>query len=203
MSIQAVIWDVGGVLLRTEDRGPRTALARRFGMTYEEIDELVFGCETALQAAEGKIDVSAHWENVCRQLNLPPEEASTLQESFWGGDRMDEELVTFIRGLRPRYRTALLSNAWSDMRSVLDRKWKILDAFDDVFISSEIGLVKPDPRIYIYVAEKMGIEPGQAVFIDDFKENVDRALKVGFHGVHFQNPAQAIQDVRKVLEEHS
>ena len=84
-----------------------------------------------------------------------------------------------------------------------NRKWKILDAFDDVFISSEIGLVKPDPRIYIYVAEKMGIEPGQAVFIDDFKENVDSALKVGFHGVHFQNPAQAIQDVRKVLEEHS
>lgn len=203
MSIRAVIWDLGGVIVRTEDKGPRTALAERCGLTYKEIDELVFNTETAVLASIGKISELAHWEQVCRKLNLPAEQVAEVQAAFWGGDRVDTRLVEYIRSLRPRYQTALLSNAWASMRDYLTNQWRIVDAFDHVFISAERGLSKPDREIYQLVIEEMGIAPEEGVFVDDFVENIEGARAAGLHGVHFQNSAQAIAEVEQLLKRSS
>lgn len=203
MTIHAIIFDLGGVLVRTEDRTPRTRLAERYGMTYPELDELVFNHETADLAATGQIPVAQHWENVVRLLNLPIEESAKIQEVFWGGDRLDTALVAYIRSLRPRYKTGLLSNAWDDLRQELETKYQILDAFDVVIISAEVGLVKPDPRIYRLAAERLGVAPAESVFIDDFPVNVEAARAAGLHAIRFQNTPQAIADLEALLAENA
>ena len=68
--IKAVIWDMGGVLLRTEDKAPRTALAQQYHMTYEEIDDIVFGSDSAQQAFVGEIDIASHWVAVRERFCL-------------------------------------------------------------------------------------------------------------------------------------
>lgn len=200
--IRAVIFDFGGVLVRTEDRTPRNRLAARLGMGYDELNNLIFDSPSSQQAALGQISVSKHWEAVRTSLGLSPEAFQTVQAEFWEGDVLDTSLVDFVRALRPRYQTALLSNAWDDLRQVLEHRLKILDAFDQVIISAEVGLVKPDERIYRLAVERLGVAPGEAVFVDDFAHNVEGARLAGLHAIHFRSTDQARAELEQLLNSH-
>src|SRR4030067_2949893 len=131
VSIRAVIFDLGGVLVRTEERAPRQQLAARLGMTSEQLSSLVFDSPSARLAMQGKIAPEAHWETVRAALALSPQELSVVRSAFWPGDVLDSGLVDTLRALRPRYKTALLSNAWGDLRAVLASEWEIVDVFDE------------------------------------------------------------------------
>lgn len=199
MGIEAVIWDFGGVLLRTEDYAPRRALAQRYGMTLGEIEDFVYSGESGDRAQRGEISVEQHWENQRARLGLSPAEFQAFREQFWGGDRLDTDLVAYIRRLRESYKTGLLSNAFSDLRRVVTETWKFADAFDEMIISAEVGLVKPDPRIYHLALERLGVTPEAAVFIDDFSRNVDGARAVNLKAIHFKDPQQACAELEDLL----
>jgi len=198
--IRAVIFDLGGVLVRTEQRAPRQQLAARLGMTYEQLSSLVFDSPSARLAMQGKITPEAHWEAVRAALALSPLEFLVVRNDFWAGDVLDSGLVDTLRALRPRYKTALLSNAWGDLRAVLVSEWKIADVFDELVISAEVGLLKPDPRIYRLALERLGVAPQEAVFVDDFTENVAGARAVGMQAIHFRDAQQARADLEAVLD---
>ncbi len=199
MPIKAVIFDLGGVLVRTEDQAPRHALAEHLGIPRGQMYFLVFDSPSAQQASRGELTVSQHWEAVRQALGLPEAEIDRFSQEFWAGDRLDAELVAYIRSLRPRYRTALLSNAWDDLRGYLTGRWGIADAFNELVISAEVGVTKPDPRIYHLALERLGVQPGEAVFVDDFKENIEAARALGIHTVHFQSRPQALAELEGIL----
>jgi glucose-1-phosphatase len=199
MSIRALIWDLGGVILRTEDRTVRSQLAGRLGLTYDDLDRLIFQSQSSKLATVGMIDATGHWESVCKTLNLPVEEIPTLQASFFGGDQIDNSLVDTIGSFRPRYRTGLLSNAWSDLRKYIENDWHISGVFDDIIISAEVGLAKPDRRIYQLAIDRLGVAPDEAVFIDDVLENVEGARAAGLSAIQFKDPPQVQTDLGKLL----
>jgi len=111
---------------------------------------------------------------------------------------VDEKLVAFIRSLRPKYRTGMISNAWSELRPWL-KELRIADAFDHIVISSEVGLAKPDPRIFQLALDDLGISPQEAVFIDDFEVNIEAAGEIGMHAILFRNTEQTIAEIRSIL----
>ena len=197
--IKAVIWDLGGVLVRTQDRGPRTALARRYAMSYRELEDLVFGDEDGKKAQLGLISSEQRWELIRRRFDLDQAGLEQFKSEFWGGDVVDFELIDAIRSLRPAYKTALLSNAFSDLRAVVTETWGFADAFDTLVISAEQGLMKPDARIYQIPLQRLGLQPGEAVFIDDFMHNVEGARAAGLHALHFVSPGQARADLQQLL----
>ena len=198
--IRAVIFDLGGVLMRTEDHSPRQRLAERLNLGYAALSSLVFDSETSIQATLGKITAQVHWEAVRQALNLPPEEFPSVPEYFWGGDRLDLSLVEYLRSLRPRYRTALLSNAWDDLRTYLVNRWKIADAFDELIISAEVGLAKPDARIYQLALERLEVAPEEAIFVDDFPANVAGAQAAGLQAIQFRTREQALAELEALLQ---
>jgi glucose-1-phosphatase len=200
MTIRAIIWDLGGVILRTENRAPRTQLAERLGLTYEELDRLVFESQSSKLATIGSIDEASHWETVCKTLGLPPEEIPALREGFFGGDRIDTSLLTAINMLRPRFRIGLLSNAWSELRKYIEDDWHIADVFDDMIISAEVGLAKPDSRIYQLAVDRLGVAADQAVFVDDVLKNVEGARLAGLASIQFQDPSQVEAELERLLE---
>jgi len=200
MSIQAVIFDLGGVLVRTENRAPRTHLAARLGLSYDELSELVFDSLSAHQAMKGEITTAEHWEAVRKTLGVTKEEFTLVPLEFWGGDALDQKLIDYLRSLRPRYKTALLSNAWDDLRQMLEEIWKIDDAFDQILISAEIGLVKPDRFIFERIISDLGVKPAEAVLVDDFLYNVEAAKSVGLEAIHFRDPNQTLEDLRKLID---
>jgi epoxide hydrolase-like predicted phosphatase len=201
MRIRAVIFDFGGVIARTMDFTSRDGLADRLGMTRLELEKLVFLGESGLNAQQGVISVDQHWTNLQKMLRLSPEGIVSFQKEFWGGDSIDTDLVDYIRSLKKRYRTGLLSNAFSDLRKRLVEGWKIANAFDEILISSEVGVTKPDPRIYHIALERFGVTADEAVFVDDFLHNVEGARSVGMHAIQFRNSDQTRLELEQLLED--
>ncbi|MFZ6026146.1 MAG: HAD family hydrolase [Chloroflexota bacterium] len=199
MDIQALIFDIGGVLVRTVDRSPRTALARRLGMTYEALEELVFGGESGRRAQRGEISAQEQWAHVCRQLEWPLDRWLALQQEFFAGDRLDTELIDDIRTWRRRYKTGIISNALSDVRATIASQWHFEDAFDVIVTSAEVGVMKPDARIFQVALQALAVQPQQAVFIDDFPRNVEGAKVIGMQAIHFRNPGQVKDELRQLL----
>ncbi len=197
--ISVVFWDLGGVLVRTEDRSKRERWEQRFGMEPRQLDRLIFGSDAGRKASVGEYSVEEVWEWVRQELELNQEEGQQLTRDFWQGDDLDEDLVAYVRGLRPRFQTGLISNAWLELRDLLENHWHIDDAFDDLVISAEVGLAKPDPAIYKLALERLKVEADRTIFVDDFSHNIAAAAEIGMHAVHFANPNQAIADVDQLI----
>ena len=195
--IKVVFWDLGGVLVRTEDRSKRERWEHRLGMEPRQLDRLIFGGDAGRKASVGEYSVDEVWEWVRQELDLSQEEGQQLARDFWQGDDLDSELVAYIRGLRVKFQTGLISNAWLELRGMLENHWNIDDAFDDLVISAEVGLAKPDPAIYRLALERLNVEADRAVFVDDFIQNIAAAAEIGMHAVHFTNPDQAMADVNQ------
>lgn len=179
--IQAVIFDVGGVLVRTENRAPRRALEERLGLVPGEAERIFYNDPGGLRAQRGEISAEAHLQAVMARLGLQPADLA----QFWGGDRVDTALIDLIRRLKTRYQTAIISNAMSDLHALLVEKFGIADAFDVITGSAYEGVMKPDPRIYLRTLERLGRQPAEAVFIDDAPANVEGARAVGMHAIHY------------------
>jgi len=201
MVVKAVVFDFGGVLMRTEDRKPRSQLAEHLGMTYDELSALIFNSPSAIQATKGEITAEEHWKEVQRSLALTELEFEDVRSDFWAGDILDQDLVNFLRTLRSKYRTGLLSNAWDDLRQMIEEVWHIDDAFDRLIISAEIGVAKPDPGIYQTTTTQLEVEPAQTVFVDDYPQNIDGARAAGMKAIQFRSPGQVLGDLQKLLAE--
>ena len=200
MSIRAVFFDFGGVIQRTEFQAPRQKLAQRFGMEYEDIDNIVFNSPTAKQATLGEMSVEEHWQAVAKRLKVGKKEIADLENEFFAGDVIDRSIVEYVRSLRPRFKTGLISNAWSDMRGYLLRQ-KIDDAFDTLTISAEVGAAKPAAKIYLLALEQAQVKAEAAVFVDDVPANIEACEAVGMKGILFRDPLKALTELKKLLKE--
>ena len=198
MPIKAVIWDIGGVIMRTEDQAPRAELADELGVTRAYLNELVFEGEQGMRAQKGEINRKELWDYVRSELKLAPGEYSDLDERFFGGDVLDTDLVDFIRTLKLRFKSGIISNAWSQIEEALV-EWGINDAFEVVVGSGDVGIMKPEPRIFQIALERLGVEPSEAVFVDDFIQNVRGAQELGIAAIHFQGRDQVIQELEQLL----
>jgi epoxide hydrolase-like predicted phosphatase len=198
MKFRAVYFDMGGVIRRTEYEAPREHLAERLGIEYENLVRLVFNSETSRKASLGSLTAAEHWAAVVRKLNRPASETNAIRDEFFAGDVTDSALLDFIRSLRPRFKTGLLSNAWGDLREwMISQKYE--DAFDSMTISAEVGVMKPDAGIYHQALKQSGVKAEQAVFVDDFIENVEGARSVGMSAIHFRDPDSTLKELKSLL----
>ncbi|GIK54829.1 MAG: HAD family phosphatase [Chloroflexi bacterium] len=199
--IKAIIFDFGGVILRTQDWSGRRRWEQRLGLPEHGAEQLVFNSDMGRQAQHGRITTNELWQWVGQTYGLPAVELAQFQADFWAGDVLDRELVAWIRGLRPFYQTALISNAFDDLRDVLTTQFAIADAFDVIVISAEEGIMKPDPRLYQIALERLGCRPEEALFIDDFAHNIAGAQTVGLHTIHFKPGVDLMGEIGRRLSD--
>jgi glucose-1-phosphatase len=183
--IRAVIFDIGGVLVRTEDRSSRNALEARLGLTPGESEHIVFNSEMGSKAQTGAVTTAELWDWVQDHLGLNDAELAAFQRDFWGGDRLDVGLVDFIRRLKSDYQTAIISNATDNLHQFITEIHPIFDAFDLVVGSAYEKVAKPDPIIFQRTLDRLGRQPAEAVFVDDFAHNVEGARAVGMQAIHY------------------
>ena len=198
MSIRAVFFDLGGVIVRTEYQSPRERLAERLGMEYDDLSRIVFDSETGYQATLGTITALQHWEAVMKRLKRSTEEMAAIRDEFFAGDVVDREILNFLRSLRGTYKIGLISNAWSDLRDFLVRE-KMIDIFDHIIISAEVGVAKPEAKIFQIALEQAGVGPQETVFVDDFYVNIEGCEKVGMQGIHFRDAQSTLQQIKQLL----
>lgn len=115
-----------------------------------------------------------------------------------------QHVVDAIAALKERgYRTAVITN---NVKEFGDR-WRSLVALDSLFDvvvdSCEVGMRKPNPKIYLHTLDRLGgIAPDRAVFLDDAPGNVAGAEAAGLHAIHVEDPADALLAVEALLEQH-
>ena len=198
MSIKVVFFDLGGVIVRTEFQAPRQRLAERLGMEYDDLVRIVFDSDSGIKATMGEISSEQHWDSVMRRLKRPASELPAIRAEFFAGDILDRTLLDYLRSLRGKYKTGLISNAWGDLRDFIVRE-KFDDAFDKLIISAEVGAAKPEPKIFQIALEQFGVRPNEAVFVDDFLINIEGCEKVGMKGIHFKDPESTLQQLKELL----
>jgi epoxide hydrolase-like predicted phosphatase len=199
MNYRAVIFDFGGVLVRMVDEHPRLELARQLGIELQQLDSLIFFSESARKASLGEISVETHWEAVRKSLAISPEAMSGFLDLYWSADDVNWELLEVIRKLRPKYKVGMLSNAWDNLRNTLHSRWNIDGLFDELVISAEVKMMKPDPRIFHMAVDRLGVQPIETIFIDDIEENVLAARKEGLSIILHQDSQKTISDLHKYL----
>ncbi|MFB9904807.1 HAD-IA family hydrolase [Allokutzneria oryzae] len=117
----------------------------------------------------------------------------------WGPEPGDEPpLIEVLRQARRNgLRTALLSNADGPGP---DPASPFGSLFDAMVLSGEVGIAKPDERIYRLVADRLGLEPGACVFVDDLAGNVRGAVVAGMVGVHHTSTGATITELEALFD---
>ena len=201
MTLKAIVFDIGGVLLRSEDESGRRALGKKYNLEPGWVENLVFNSPAAQESSVGLVGREAIWQNISELLSLSESALNEFIQLFWQVDQIDENFINFIQNLRPKYKTALLTNAWLDTRSVLMERYGIIEGntVDHILISSEIGIAKPDPQIYYLLKETLNCHFHEILFIDDFIENVFAASELGIHTIHFRVGMDLINEIKSKL----
>ena len=201
--IKAIMFDVGGVLIRTQDWSLRHIWEDNLGLAQGESDELVFGEPMGLRAQLGDITSNQLWIWIGQRLKLNDSDLSNFQQDFWAKDELDADLVDLIRQLRSNYQTAIISNAMDDLRPMLTDKYLIANDFDLIVCSAEEGVMKPDGEIFRRTLERLGRDPRETIFVDDNKDNVFAARELGIHAIRFTaevNLKQLLSDLGVLIE---
>jgi HAD superfamily hydrolase (TIGR01509 family) len=183
--IKTVIFDVGGVLVRTEDPTPRRRLEEQLGLQPGEAEYLVYNSEMGQQAQRGEIASPELWGWLQTRLGGDDAAMAAFRQQFWGGDRLNAPLLALVRRLRPRYQTVIISNAMDDLLHTLTVTYPIADAFDLIVGSATEKVMKPAPEIFLRTLARLERTPAEAIFIDDMLYNVEGARAVGMAAIHY------------------
>jgi len=202
MSIKALIWDLEGVLLISEERKIEATVAKNLGVTEEAIGNY-FHSEFNDRVDLGEHTQEEFWIRLLDHLGLPHERLDHINDFFYRDFYIDQDLLGKIIDFRKKYKTAILSNYSDVLREMLETRWRVDGAFDEIIISWEEKIIKPDPRIFELTLQRLGVEKEEAVLIDDRIVNIHGAQKFGLHTVYFQTKDQALFDLEILLNQHT
>lgn len=135
------------------------------------------------QSDSGAISEKEWFETMARLVKKTPTEVRTEFGSYM---KINDRVVALIKTLTSSGKVGLCSNTIGTYLRPLLAHYTLTELFDAIIISSECGIVKPDPRIFRLAAEKLGVPPETVIFIDDKLANVEAAQTVGMKGVVFK-----------------
>lgn len=199
MTIQAVAFDIGGVLEVTPSLAVSETWESRLGLEAGELDRRMEDIwEGGGIGAVSEQDVH---QALRERLGLNGRQLEEFMGRLWREylGTANTELIEYARGLRPRYRTGIVSNSFVGAREREQAAYGFEDLVDDIVYSHECGLSKPDPRIYALACERLRVEPAQLVFMDDYEPCVEGARQFGIRAVLYQDNAQAIGEIERLL----
>lgn len=113
--------------------------------------------------------------------------------------KVNEGLLEIIQKYKTHYKTALIINYPSHLREKLQRQ-NLIDLFDDVIISGEVGVQKPDPEIFRILCDRLQISPSEFIFIDDSKKSLEGAETIGYTPILFKSNEQLESDLQSILK---
>jgi len=126
----------------------------------------------------------------------------TPLQALLGEMTVHTQVVDHIRGLRAEgYRLGLITNNVREGSATWRAMVPLDELFDVVVDSSEVGMRKPNPAIYLYALDLLGgVDPSEAVFLDDSPGNVDGARRAGLHAIHVEDPDAALAALDVLLQ---
>ena len=199
MTIQAVVFDIGGVLELTPDLGVTQTWESRLGLAAGELDKRMYDIWRG--GSVGTISEQEVHRALAERLGFDEEQLADFMGDIWREylGTANTELIDYACRLRPRYRTGIVSNSFVGAREREQAAYGFQDLVDEIIYSHECGMSKPDPGIYALACERLQADPAQVVFLDDSELCVAGARQAGIQAVLYQDNAQAIRDIGHLL----
>ncbi len=200
MAIKAVVFDVGGVLKIALDIDWNKKWNTRLNMQPEELWARLhrIGCNGILGTC-----TATEWIDGLRQVTgMDQAQIDEYMHDLWQDylGTHNSELAAYFGGLRPRFQTAILSNSFLGAREKEQAAYGFEDLCDFIIYSHEVGLLKPDPRIFALTCERLGLAPSEVIFLDDLESYVAAARAFGIHAIQFKNNAQTIAEIEACIQ---
>ena len=189
-TVEAAVFDLGGVLI---DWDPRY-LYRKIFRSEQEMEHFLANVCTKEWNAE--LDRGRPFEEMIPLLSLEhPEYAKEIgaYQRRWG-EMLGGSFTGSVEVLQALhavgYPLYALTNWSAETFHLARARYGFLSLFEETVVSGEVGLIKPDPRIYALLIKQTGIEPTRTVFVDDREENVREAKKFGFKGIIYRDGSE-------------
>ena len=167
MTIRAAVFDIGGVLEIT----PRTGWVEKWEtclyLKPGELDERLM--DVWRDGNSGTISEEEVEKSIGEIMGLDQGQVEAFMADLWEEylGELNAPLAAYFSSLRPRYQTALLSNSFVGARKREQEHYHFAEMTDLIIYSHEVGIAKPERRIFELTCERIGVQPEDVIFLDD------------------------------------
>ena len=191
--IKAILFDLGGVLFTNGAKKFNHAIAARYNLDDDFVKSISDG-EIGTKYRESKITRDEFWKYFLEKLNIK-EDPDKLEKEWISYYELIEGTRDIIFDLAKKYRVYYLSDNVKERVDKLDERFGFLKWFTDGIFSHDVGVRKPDPKIYEFALRKASVLPEEVVFIDDKESSLIPARKLGVTAILFVSPEQLRNDL--------
>jgi putative hydrolase of the HAD superfamily len=175
------------VLTGPQEPGTYATLLRLTGLDRDRFERLYWADRHAYD--EGKLTGLAFWQKLLREAGLVEEDGLAEELNLWDArmwTTQNPAMLAWQLALKQHgIKTAILSNMGDNVLANIERTFDWLARFDVLVWSYQLCMAKPDPAIYLHTLHELGVEPAEALFIDDKLVNIEAARALGMRGLVF------------------
>lgn len=147
----------------------------------------------------GTVQECEYWKILQERWHIPSFLIRIFQKRIFSPKNLNQEMIKFLVDHKGQYKTAILSNAGDETRNIMTNHFGFDKLVDEIIISAEERIAKPDPELYQIAVEKLGTAMEKCLFVDDQKANVETALALGMHAIQYLNNNQIMAELKYVL----
>lgn len=197
---RGLLLDFGGVVT-TDFFASLGAHCERLGLPHDRFRDLVtadpVGRKLYRQVERGELSQPEFERRIAPLLGVEPD---GLVRGLLADLRPDPLMTDAVAQARAAgIRVGVISNSWGTAPFDPYAGYRLDEQFDAVVISSDVGIRKPDPAIYLLAADKLGVAPALCVFVDDIPSNLGPAREVGMAVVHHVDPVRTIRELERLF----
>jgi len=202
LNIKFIIFDLGGVLVYSPRGNIGEEVSKFAGVDYESFtkaNEHIYNLTVT-----GEISLLDFYEKTLNKLNLKKPTAQELLskhlEIYNNNFKLDNDVLKIILDLTDKYSLVSLTNTEKEIADRNKLKNSVFMYFKKNYLSTDLGLMKPNLDIYEYVINDLKVNPQELIFIDDKEENIIPAKNLGMNTIHYKNPIQLENDLTLLLK---
>lgn len=193
--IKNIIFDNGGVMVKSSSKSfiplfkkysnkPVHTMMQSYWEMARKLDTGYESEKSFYKRFSNHMELKCHW--------------STIHKIRYSIARLIPGTLNIVKNLSKKYPLYMLNNEYKEFMRFLQKKYNYFKYFKGRVTSYQAHCRKPDARIYKLLLEKYNLKPHESVFIDDKKENVRVARKIGMHAIHFRNANQLKSELGKI-----
>lgn len=187
--MKGLVLDCGGVMVNEFVLAFVKKLVAKYSVSYEEALDLFYQSEGPYLL--GKMSGEEFFKRFAKQLAIP---TLRLMDLFLASEQPNKEMFSLVEKLK-NYKLAMLSDNFKEMVERIVPKYHLDKLFDHLIFSNEVGMRKPNPKIYQMILERLGLSPEECLFIDDHEVNLEGARELGIDTVLFTSTDKLKRDL--------
>ena len=195
--IKAIIFDYGNVIEKINDDIFLRGISNHTHKSIIELRDLIYNSDLPEKYERGMMSSGEFYQEVVKRCKLSISIPDFI-DVYTGVNTPIPATVGLIKKLKKKYKLGLISNTseWDYERIIMQSE--VYGLFDAVTISCRVRMMKPEVGIYLDVVKKLKLKSDECVYIDDVKEYVDGACKIGIKGIQYKSHNSLLKSLRKL-----